>query len=48
MLVFQHTDCVKPLVPELSLWCNLQNPRRKLYDLIFFMQKEPPPPPTQP
>jgi hypothetical protein len=26
------------LTPELNSWCNLQNPRFKLQDLIFFMQ----------
>jgi hypothetical protein len=40
MLVFQHTDCVNPLVPELSPCCNLENPSSKLHDLIFIMQKE--------
>ena len=42
MHVCQHTDCVNPLVPELSPWCNLQKPRHKLHYLIFFMQKESP------
>lgn len=42
MHVFQHTDCVNPLVPELSPWYNLQKPRCKLHYLIFFMQKESP------
>jgi len=42
MHVFQNTDCANPLVPELSRWCNLQKPRRKLHDLIFSMQKQSP------